>query len=351
LVVLVVRNDLFGPWVLNGAAIVLTTTSLGKTSRLPVALGLGSSISWSTLPTAGAERMTEQLNVDTVVFSDINCDLGESALWDDARSRFYWVDITGRKVFARDWSGGATRTLTMPDLVGSVALRASGGLVAALRHSIAFCDVDHGTVDIVRTVEVDMAGNRFNDGAVDPGGRFWFGSMDMAETDPTGAFYCFHTDTTVTRAFGGTICSNGPAWSPDGRTVYHVDSARRLIRAYDFDPDTATIGAGRVFVSDEGHEWYPDGVTVDADGYIWNCKWDGGRIVRYAPDATVDRVLLLPVPRPTRCAFVGPDLDTLAVTSARIGLDADALANAPLSGQVLLVDPGARGSATSAFAG
>ncbi len=295
--------------------------------------------------------MTERLNADITVFSDIACDLGESALWDDRRARLYWVDITGQRIFARDWAGGPTRALPVPSTVGSVGLRADGGLLAALRHAIAFCDVDSGTLETVRVVEEDLAGNRFNDGAVDPGGRFWFGSMDLTETNPTGSFYCLHPDATVTRAFGDIICSNGPAWSPDGRTVYHVDSARKLVSAYDFDPDTGEVGEGRVFVSDEGRDWHPDGVTVDAEGFVWNCKWDGARVVRYAPNGTVDRVLHVPVPRPTRCAFVGPDLTALAVTSARIGLDAGTLADAPLSGQVLLLDPGARGLPTPRFAG
>jgi Gluconolactonase len=98
-------------------------------------------------------------------------------------------------------------------------------------------------------------------------------------------------------------------------------------------------------------DWYPDGVTVDADGFVWNCKWGGGRIVRYAPDGTVDRVIPLPAPRHTRGAFVGPDLNMLAITSARVGMTADALAAAPMSGQVLLLDPSARGLATTTFTG
>lgn len=295
--------------------------------------------------------MTEQTTVDTGVFGDVTCDLGESALWDEARSRFYWVDITGQAIYARDWSGGVTHMLATGDMVGSVALRANGGLVAALRHAIAFCDIDLGTIQIVRTIETDMPGNRCNDGAVDPAGRFWFGSMDMAESAPTGSFYRLDPDTTVDRSFGGIICSNGPAWSPDGHTVYHVDSTVRLIRAYDFDTGTGTVGPGRIFASDEDQPWFPDGVTVDAEGFVWNCKWDGGRIVRYAPDGSIDRVLLLPVPRPTRCAFVGPALTQLAVTSARIGLDSAALAAAPLSGQVLVLDPGTRGLPATPFAG
>jgi sugar lactone lactonase YvrE len=287
----------------------------------------------------------------TDILSDVACELGESALWDADRARFYWVDITKNCVLALDWETRRTVALGLPDPVGSVALRAGGGLVAALRHAVAFVDVDAGTVEVVRELETDRPGNRFNDGAVDPGGRFWFGSMDMAESEPSGSFYCLRPDLTTAPAFDGIICSNGPAWSLDGRTMYHVDSTRRRISAYDFDPETGAVGAGRLFVSDGGEAWFPDGVTVDAEGFVWNCKWDGGCVVRYAPDGAVDRVVYLPVPRPTRCAFVGPDLSLLAVTSARIGLSADALAAAPLSGQVLLLDPDARGVKPDRFAG
>jgi sugar lactone lactonase YvrE len=293
--------------------------------------------------------MPEQTNVD--VLSDVVCELGESAVWDGVRSRLYWVDITGQTVHAQDWPSRTLRSMAVPDLIGCVALRAGGGLVAALRHAVAYIDIDRGTVETIRTLEENLPGNRFNDGAVDPRGRLWFGSMDMAETTPSGSFYSFSADTTIARAFGGIICSNGPAWSPDGRTMYHVDSTRRLITAYDFDADAGLVGPGRVFVSDEAQAWFPDGVTVDAEGHIWNCKWSGGRVVRYDPGGEVDRVILLPVPRPTRCAFVGEDLSLLAVTSARIGLDPTELAAAPLSGQVLLVDPGVRGRPTPVFAG
>lgn len=285
----------------------------------------------------------------TDVFSDIPCALGESAVWDG--TRFYWVDVTGCRVYARTWDDASVRSLAVPSPVGAVAPRAAGGLVAALRHEVAFLDVDRGTCEPVVPVEADVPGNRLNDGAVDPAGRFWFGSMDLAESAPTGTFYRLDADLTLTPAFGGIVCSNGPAWSPDGRTMYHVDSTRRMIRSYDVDPDTGAVGPGRPFVSDEDCAWFPDGVTVDAEGFVWNCKWDGARLVRYAPDGSVDRVVRVPVPRPTRCAFVGPDRSALAVTSARIGLDATTLAEYPLSGMVLLLDPDARGAPGPAFAG
>ena len=286
-----------------------------------------------------------------MVLSDIPCHLGESALWDPAASRFYWVDIMAGVIRSLSLVDDSVSTLALDEPVGSVALRASGGLVAAVAHGVVHCDLETGLHSRLAVLEADLAGNRFNDGAVDPAGRFWFGSMDLGEAQPTGSFYSLDKDLTVTRAFGGIICSNGPAWSLDGSVMYHVDSTRQRITAYEFDVATGSVGASRVFVSDEGTPWYPDGVTVDAEGFVWNCKWNGSRIVRYAPDGTVDRVVPLPVPRPTRCAFIGPDLAQLAVTSARMGMSSSELLEAPLSGQVLLLDPGVRGLAPTPFGG
>jgi sugar lactone lactonase YvrE len=224
-------------------------------------------------------------------------------------------------------------------------------LVAALSHSVVACDVATGDVQVLATLVDEPSTNRFNDGAVDASGRFWFGSMDLAEAEPNGVFYSFDSSQVVKSSFAGIICSNGPAWSPDGATMYHVDSTRRRITAYEFDVAEGVVGRGRLFVSDEEHPWYPDGVTVDAEGFVWNAKWGGGRVVRYSPDGEVDRILELPVPRPTRCAFVGADLDQLAITSARTGLTASELAEAPLSGHTLLVDPYVRGRPAPRYQG
>lgn len=285
------------------------------------------------------------------LLSDITCKLGESALWDPARARLHWVDIMPGLVHTYDWPTGSHSSVQLSSPVGSVALRASGGLIAAVRHGIEFVDVDTATVEPVCSVEALLDGNRFNDGAVDPAGRFWFGSMDLTESSPSGAFYSIDRSLTVRRSFDGIICSNGPAWNLDGTVMYHVDSTRQRITAYEFDPATGSVGGSRVFASDEGKPWYPDGVTLDAEGFVWNCKWNGARIVRYAPDGSIDRVIPLPVPRPTRCAFAGPDLDVMAITSAQIGMSASELASAPLSGRVLLLDASVRGLPPARFGG
>jgi len=307
--------------------------------------------------------MTEAATVNVTPLDAPVCELGEGALWDDAAGRLYWVDILGRVVYWLDWPdlpgwpevlGWPARrpdravnrvgSLSTSDTVGFVASRERGGLVAALRHGLVFYDPDVGTGSPVRPVETDRPGNRFNDGAVDPAGRLWFGSMDTAETAPTGSLYRLDGDGRIERVLGGLTCSNGPAWSPDGQVMYHADSPRQRVMAYDFDMAGGRLGTGRLFASDEGSTWFPDGLTVDAEGFVWSCKWDGWRVVRYAPDGSVDRVLRLPVPRPTRCAFVGTDRMVLAVTTARVGLSAGDVAAAPLSGRVLLLDPGTVGA-------
>ncbi len=299
--------------------------------------------------------MTEQTHVSIDILSDIACELGESALWDD-RARPLLLGRHHRASGSTRGTGRRRRPGRWPCRTRSAAWRCAsgGGLVAALRHAIAFCDVDRGTVEIVRELETDLAGNRFNDGAVDPGGRFWFGSMDLAEsTRPAPSTAC---DPDTHRSPGRSAASSAPTVRPGARTAARCTTSTRpgaSIRAYDFDPVTGDGRRRRGSSSPTRRQaWFPDGVTVDAEGFIWNCKWAGGRhrAVRPRRDGRPGPHRC-PVPRPTRCAFVGPDLSMLAVTSARVGLDAAELADAPLSGQVLLLDPGVRGLPAPRFAG
>ena len=185
--------------------------------------------------------MPEQTNVD--VLSDVVCELGESAVWDGVRSRLYWVDITGRTVYAQDWPSRTLRSLAVPDTgrVRGAAGRRRPGRRPAPRRGVHRRRPGHGR-DRSATLEADLAGQPVQRRRGRPA-RPALVRLDGPRRDtPTGSFYSFSADTTVTRAFGGIICSNGPAWSPDGRTMYHVDSTRRLITAYDFDADA---GRGR----------------------------------------------------------------------------------------------------------
>lgn len=262
--------------------------------------------------------------------------LGEGPVWSVAEGCLYWVDIEGMMVHRWVWGTQVVRTWPMPAMVGALAVRAQGGLIVALRSGIHTLDLTTGDLTFRLDPEGELPGTRYNDGTVDPAGRFWIGGMVLAGEPASAGLHRIEAGGGSSTVLTGIGCSNGIGFSPDGRVMYYTDSATRTIQAYDFDVATGEMTRPRVFAVDT--DCVPDGLTVDADGFIWGAKWDGGRLVRYAPDGSVDRVITMPVPRPTSIAFGGPDLQTLFVTTARTGLSAPELAQAPLSGQVLVID-------------
>ncbi len=238
----------------------------------------------------------------------------------------------------------------MTELVGAVVPRRGGGLIAATERAIRTIAPD-GTVGTLCTPETDRPGNRFNDAKCDRAGRFWVGSLAIDTTPAKGALWRIDADGTATRMDDGHHISNGLGWSPDDRRMYFTDSGKRVIWVYDFDADAGTLSNRRPFVDVPESTGVPDGLAVDEEGFVWSAGWDGWNITRYAPDGRVDRVVHLPVPRPTSCAFGGPDRRTLFITTARIRLSAGLLAEAPLSGSILAVDVLVRGQAETRFAG
>ena len=263
--------------------------------------------------------------------------LGEGPVWDAAAQCLWWVDIFGCKVHRFDPATGEDRVIETPSTVGAVAVRQGGGLVAALRDGFYLFDPESGEARVIDRPEPDKPDNRFNDGKCDRRGRFWAGTMHMSEQQPTGDLYRLDGDGRVTRFAAGALVTNGMAWSPDNTVMYFADSARRTIYRYAYDIETGDLAEREVFVTVPEDAGYPDGATVDADGCLWGTHWEGWRVTRYDPDGRIDRVIELPVPKVTSCSFGGPDLNVLYLTSARHGLDAAALAAAPLSGGVFAV--------------
>jgi sugar lactone lactonase YvrE len=267
----------------------------------------------------------------------ISCSLGEGPLWDAVGQRLFWIDIKAPCLFAMRLDALSPQRWPMPESLGAIGLRANGGLVGAFRSGFACIDLDTGSVTPIGDVTTHPPGNRFNDGHVDARGRFWAGTMDDGERRPSGHLYRLDADGHVERFNTGFVVTNGIEWSNDGRTLYFVESVERRIWSYDFYMDAGRPGERRVFAQLDSDAGYPDGLTVDADDHVWSVHWDGGRVTRYRPDGSVERVVVLPVPRPTSCCFGGPDLATLFVTSATIGLDAAACHAAPLSGGVFAI--------------
>ena len=277
--------------------------------------------------------------------------LGEGPLWSARDGRLLWVDILAPAIHVSDPATGADRVVPTDEMVAALAPRAAGGFVAAARSGLrGFDGVTLG--DVIAAPIAAGAGLRLNDGRCDAAGRFWVGSLALDSTPDAGALHRLDPDGSAHPALAGLHVPNGLGFSPDGRLLYLADSARRRVDVFDFDAARGTLANRRPFVTLAEGEGVPDGLCVDAEGGVWIALWDGWRVVRHAPDGRLDRVIHLPVPRPTSCAFGGADLGTLYVTSARVRLSAAQLAEAPLSGSVFAIDPGgARGQPEHGFKG
>lgn len=275
--------------------------------------------------------------------------LAEGPHWSASEQRLHWVDILAPAIVSGNPADGSRTSLPMPELIGCVVPRRSGGFVAATETGIKA--VHNGVVTTIAAPEADIPGNRFNDGKCDRLGRLWVGSLAINTTPGMGSLWRCDPDGSVHRMDSGFHIANGLGWSPDDSTFYFTDSAKRLIYAYDFDLVQGVIANRRVFASIPEATGTPDGLAVDSEGFVWSAQWDGWCITRYDPEGRVERVINLPVPRPTSCTFGGPEMRTLFVTTARIRLSAQQLTEAPLSGSILAIEVGVAGVADSVFGG
>jgi D-xylonolactonase len=277
--------------------------------------------------------------------------LGEGPLWVARENAVYWVDIVSKKVHRYALADGARRTWPFETKVTSLAARQQGGLVGTVRDGFAFIDLETGTIEPVVMPETEMADNRFNDGKVDEKGRYWAGSMDDGEKLATGSLYRLDGDLSLHKMDENYSITNGPTFSVDGKTLYHTDTAKRIIFAFDLSADGA-ISNRHIFVKLEAEEeGYPDGMTVDSENCIWLAHFAGSRITRYSPEGEMLNVISMPVPNITSCTFAGPDLDTLYITTARHLLSEADVNKYPLSGSLFSCKPGVAGLPTSLFAG
>jgi sugar lactone lactonase YvrE len=277
--------------------------------------------------------------------------LGEGALWDPAAGVLWWVDIKGRQIHRFDPASGTNVNWPTPHDIGSLALRASGGLVVAMRHGFHAFDPPGGTFTTIVEPEADQPENRFNDGKPDRQGRFWAGSLHDPETRPTGGLYRLDPDLSCQRLVDGIVASNALAFGADSEVLYYGDSQRRVVWAWDFDRDDGAIHHRRVFLELAAGEGAPDGAAVDSAGGYWLTQPDGWCICRYDPSGRRDRVIRMPVQRPTCVAFGGADLRTLYCTSCRWGLTEADLQRQPLAGGLFAITVDVPGLPDVAFVG
>ncbi|MFN0185637.1 MAG: SMP-30/gluconolactonase/LRE family protein [Aquabacterium sp.] len=274
--------------------------------------------------------------------------LGECPLWDERRQCLWWVDIRAPALRCLHPADGALQTWPMPEALGSMALADDGRLLLALGRRLVLWDAADGRLQPLATPDWPDPEHRFNDGRCDRQGRFWVGTMHNRTRAPEGRLYRLDQRGLVEMDRGLCI-PNSLAFSPDGRVMYRADSLSYRIERAPYDPDTGTPGPVHTLATTVP-PGFPDGSAVDAGGGLWNAEFNAGRIVRYAPDGRIDRIVPVPVPRPTCCVFGGPDLATLYVTTASQQMSADELAAMPLAGALLAFEPGERGLVEPRFA-
>lgn len=261
------------------------------------------------------------------IFDDRVCRLGEGPHYDERTDRAMWVDILGGKVLWCALDSGQRGELPVDGHPGAAVPRRDGGLVLCLPDGPALLDPD-GTLRLLgtyaqadaaagRPAPADAPAIRSNDAKADPYGRLWLGTMAYDETPGAAALYRLDPGATApVRVLDGVTVSNGPGWSPDGLTMYYIDSPTRRVDAFGYDPATGALGERRTFVEFPDDWGFPDGMCVDAAGGVWVACWDGAAVRRFTPDGALDRALEVPTPRVTSCAFIGERFDQLLITTA-----------------------------------
>lgn len=281
--------------------------------------------------------------------------VGEAPHYDSSSHSIYWVDIPAGEVWAMALNDREVKRWKMDLPVSAVVPRRSGGLLVALSNRLLFLDPLTGRTDLFVAPEAHLPGNRSNETRVDPNGNLWLGTMqnnigangeDLPITSATGALYRVSGNGSWTRMASGVGISNTLVWDENRQRLYYGDSLTNVIWRYDWDGESNRISERRIFASTAGRG-VPDGSALDQEGYLWNARWDGGCLIRYSPEGKIDRIIDLPVRRPTSCVFGGMDLRTLFVTSARLGLTDPA----PLDGAVLYASAPVSGQACTRFAG
>jgi L-arabinonolactonase len=297
------------------------------------------------------ERQRGRERVKAELVLDCRNEHGEGVLWNALDGRLWWTDIHGKALFAYDPDAGRSARFAAPERICCFAPRRDGTLVAAFADGFAFFDPATARRDAIAPFEPELPQTRLNDGRTDRQGRFIAGGMDERDLNPVSSVWRLDPDLRLTQLFGGVRCANSTCFSPDGRTMYFADSPEGEIVAFDYDPQTGSVGDRRPLATLPQGRGVPDGSCVDAEGFLWNAVWEGYRVDRFSPDGRLDLSVEVPVMKPTCVAFGGPDLDTLFITTSRLGSSAETLEREPTSGSLYAARPGVKGLVDQPFAG
>ncbi|MCC6792827.1 MAG: SMP-30/gluconolactonase/LRE family protein [Thermomicrobiales bacterium] len=292
------------------------------------------------------------MTLDFKPLDNTRCTLGEGPAYDDRRDALWWCDILERAVHVFHLHDRRTQTYRFESEVGSIGIAETGRLVVALRHEVGLFDPDSGVFERIAEIEANNPDTRLNDGKVGPDGAFWVGTMDdrnVSRKEPLGSLYRVDASGRVEKKIDGLMVSNGLAFSPDGRTMFHSDSRGPWIDRWHFDPSTGEIsGRRRIAVLDD-ETGRPDGGATDATGAYWSAGVSAARLNRFSPEGELLEVYPVPVAGPTMPCFGGPGLTRLFVTSLRHGRAPELLERYPLTGITIVADSPVAGSPVSRF--
>lgn len=286
-------------------------------------------------------------NVELAV--DMKAALGEGPCWDDQNKLLYWVDIQGMKIHIHNPQDNSNKFIQLKQQIGAIVLRENGGAVVALQNGLYFLDLQTEELTLITDPEEHLPNNRFNDGKCDPAGRFWIGTMGSAQS---ASLYTLYPDLELQHKESNVTISNGLAWSPDQTKMYYIDTPTKQIVSYDYDISSGSISNKQVAITIPDTDGHPDGMTIDAEGNLWIAHWGGFQVSCWNP-VTAEKLDSIPIPAPqvTSCTFTGDALDTLYITTARVGLDEEALAQSPQAGGLFKVKLNVKGTPSYRFKG
>jgi sugar lactone lactonase YvrE len=275
--------------------------------------------------------------------------LGEGPVWDDRTGELVWVDISSRLIHRWNPTTGAATSITTEGDVGAVVLCEDGAMVVAVECELWRLEAA-GAWTLLGAVE-SKPGVRFNDCRADPRGRLWAGTLHRDRAPGVAALHRLDPGGEITLVLPDRTISNGIGWSPDGATMYYIDSTTQRVVSFEYDLETGDLGEQSTFTDIEPSDGLPDGLTVDAQGGVWVCLFGGAKVRRYGPDGGLDVEITLPLTNPTCPGFGGADFRTLYITTARHRLTAEQLGREPNAGAVLQLEVGFAGRAAYRFAG
>ena len=289
-----------------------------------------------------AFKASDDLHAELVL--DAKAMLGEGSIWHPKENKLYWVDIEGKALHIYDPGTNEDKQLPLGSRVGTVVPIQSGGAIVALQSGIQKINVKTGKLTYLINPLPDTVGLRFNDGKCDPSGRFWVGTMAMDSRRKGAVLWRVDKDKSVHLMLDSVSISNGIVWTADKKTMYYNDTPTGTIQGFDYDDKTGNISNRRVVIKIPRGGGGPDGMTIDADGNLWVALWGSGTVGKFNPlTGELLQKVIVPAPNVSSCAFGGKNLETLYITTARAGLNADKLKAFPLSGGLFSVKPGVHG--------